>query len=103
MHEQLKPFVKGDPRINRRGRPREFNQLRTLAQQIANEDVDGVLRVEKILRALADGDAKQQQFFLEVAFGKVPPALPEEVERGPLRLTIDMRSPEAREADSDGP
>lgn len=39
------PFVKGDPRINRKGRPKGFDQLRALAQQIAAEvgatDADG--------------------------------------------------------------
>ena len=30
-------FVKGDPRINRKGRPRSFKELRDLARQIAEE------------------------------------------------------------------
>ena len=35
--KQLKPFVKGDPRINRKGRPKSFDALRSLAQEIAHE------------------------------------------------------------------
>ena len=31
------PFRKGDPRINRKGRPKSFDQLRSLAQEIAHE------------------------------------------------------------------
>ena len=75
--DNLKPFVKGDPRINRKGRPRSFDALRTLAQQIAHEPtpdvVDGhvVTRAEAILRDMA-GDPDQHQRFLEIAFGKVP-------------------------------
>ncbi len=30
-------FTKGDPRINRNGRPKSFDALRALAQEIAHE------------------------------------------------------------------
>ena len=76
-------FVKGDPRINRNGRPKSFDQLRTLAQEIAHEvarDKSGhevivsgkrATVAEMILRQMAT-DPKRQQQFIEVAFGKVP-------------------------------
>lgn len=74
-----KPFTKGDPRINRRGRPRSFDALRELAQQIAHEPtqiiVDGhkVTVAEAILRQWAQSKNPQlQRAFIEVAFGKVP-------------------------------
>jgi hypothetical protein len=34
-----KPFVKGDPRINRSGRPKSIDDLRKLAQSIGDEMV----------------------------------------------------------------
>ena len=77
-------FTKGDPRINRKGRPRSFDALRELAQQIAHEEalhkgepivVSGhkVTVSEMILRQWASSsNAQLQRAFIEVAFGKVP-------------------------------
>jgi len=80
----LKPFTKGDPRINRKGRPKSFDALRELAQQIAHEAaqtggqplvINGhtVTVAEAILRQWATSKNPQlQRAFMEVAFGKVP-------------------------------
>ena len=69
----LKPFVKGDPRINRKGRPRTFDQLRDLFQSLANEEVEHegkkITRAAYIGLIMAD---KQMKEFLEYAYGKVP-------------------------------
>lgn len=77
-------FKKSDPRINRKGRPRSFDALRELAQQIAHEAatsgggplvIDGhvVTVTEAILRKWAASQNPQlQRAFIEVAFGKVP-------------------------------
>ena len=97
------PFVKGDPRINRKGRPRNLDGLRELAQQIAHEpaQVDGkplvidghVVTVgEAILRQWAmSKDPRKQISFVEYAFGKVPQK--NEVTGGdgggPLRVVIE--------------
>ena len=79
MSEHGCPFKKGDPRINRKGRPRSFDALRELAQQIAHEPtqivMDGhkVTVAEAILRQWAQSKNPQlQRAFIEVAFGKVP-------------------------------
>jgi len=78
-------FTKGDPRINRKGRPKSFDALRTLGQQIAHEIakskdgreliIDGhkVTVTEAIMRQWATSkNPKLQQLFIEVAYGKVP-------------------------------
>jgi len=72
----LKPFVKGDLRINRRGRPQGFDLVRKLAQQISHEEVtlsngQKMSVAEAILRAWAK-DPRHQRDFIEYAFGKVP-------------------------------
>jgi hypothetical protein len=84
MNDQnLKPFKKGDVRINRKGRPKSFDALRSLAQDIAHETAkkkDGqevvidnhkVTVIEAILRQWAS-DPKRQADFMAYAFGKVP-------------------------------
>lgn len=74
------PFKKGDPRINRKGRPKTFDAIRALAQNIAH-DRSGVIDkngneltvIEAILRKWASSkDTRLQMAFVEYAYGKPP-------------------------------
>ena len=67
-------FTKNDPRINRNGRPKSFDQCRTLAQEIAHAvKENGLSTVETILQRWADSkDFIEANRFLEIAYGKVP-------------------------------
>jgi len=67
-------FLPGDKRINRRGRPKSFPQLRerVLAFLSEQDDEASNTRLETILRQLAINDPKT---LLEYGFGKVPAAL----------------------------
>ena len=80
----LKPFVKGDKRINRDGRPATAASLSALAKPIGHEvatkkngevltgpDGRPVTVIETILRQWAQ-NPKQQGDFVDRAYGKVP-------------------------------
>jgi hypothetical protein len=104
------PFTKGDPRINRKGRPKSFDTLRALTQQIANEiatangekivngDGYAVTNVEMILRQMMTQNPER---FIEIGFGKVPQ--PVELEhKGKIEITpYDYNSAIRSVTDSD--
>jgi hypothetical protein len=77
----LKNFVKGDPRINRAGRPKSFDEFRFLAQKIAHQNLtlkDGrkLTIAEALLEKCArSGEPALIKTFFEYAFGKVPDRL----------------------------
>ena len=60
--------------INRKGRPKNFDALRSLAQQIAHDALpNGMTVAEAMLKQWAGSkDARLQIQFMEIAFGKVP-------------------------------
>jgi len=74
VKDNLVPFVKGDKRINRGGRPKSFDALRKLAQKIAGERPDeaDVTRVTDMLIAMSKSkNSADRKLFLEYAYGKV--------------------------------
>ena len=79
--KNLKPFAKNDKRINRKGRPKTFDALRSLAQQIAHKEQpqkDGsfMTTAELILIDWATSKEPSLQIkFVEYAWGKVPQAI----------------------------
>jgi phage terminase large subunit len=103
-------FKKGDPRINRKGRPRSFDALRKLAQAIAHEEakdkgqeplvINGhkATVAEVIMRQWAMSRNPQlQKAFIEVAFGKTPDTVAgeeEEKDAAPLAyMPADVIAP----------
>jgi hypothetical protein len=83
--------------INRKGRPKSFDALRALAQQIAHEiivDKDGnqMTMTEAIMTKWASSiDAKLQIKFIEYAYGKVPDSVELSGPDGePLAIILDV-------------
>jgi len=93
-----KPFVKGDARINRKGRPKSFDAFRELARAIANEPADKLGEpvivndkkatvIEMILRKWAtSNNPTLVKAFVEIAYGKVPDRI--EVKSDEIRVTL---------------
>ena len=72
-NQNLKPFVKGDKRINRKGRIDNFAKFRKLAQKIGNEPLTGDEEIifSDLLRKLAKSKAPADKaLFLAYAVGK---------------------------------
>lgn len=90
-------FKKGDKRINRKGRPKTFDQLRKMVVKISHEIINPKDPIEKqltvaegIARNLAKEDPKH---FLEIAFGKVPqPVELQGSKDKPLRIVVEREN-----------
>ncbi len=105
-------FVKGDPRINRKGRPKNFDALRELAQSIAQEvakrhdkktgeivdiERDGhkVTIIEAIMLDWATSkEVAKQKAFQEIAYGKVPDKQEVELSGGIVTKVVKGVDPE---------
>lgn len=70
-----KPFVKGDKRINRQGRPLKLPDLDSLLIEVLGEQVNGKDALKVILLALrkkaASGDIRATELLLDRAYGKL--------------------------------
>jgi len=94
-----KPFVKGDERINKLGRPKGFDELRALAVSIGQEQAtkaDGtpilwnkkpVTWAEFVIRTWLT-DKRLMTEFRDTAYGKVPQKLEGTGEGGAVELVI---------------
>jgi hypothetical protein len=92
--KNLRPFKKGDPRINRSGRPKTFEELRRTADMIASELVPGpdgkmITRGELLLRSwMKSKHPHLQQCFVEYWVGKVPDRIEAEQLHPKTRLIL---------------
>lgn len=89
----LVPFTKNDPRINRLGRPRSFNVLRDLVQEVgadATKRGKSTVMLDKVRAMFKRKDASTLALLLAYGWGKPK----EEIEttiKGPIPVqVIDM-------------
>ncbi len=92
--------------INKKGRPKSFDALRALAQQIAHEpataggkpiEIDGhiVTVTEAIMRQWAQSkDPRLVQAFIQYAYGKPPDIVQGDHEGGPVVIKVKMQKPD---------
>ena len=103
MGKNSTSFVKGDPRVNRKGRPKNIDGVTALAKEIAHElaltkDGDPIVRggskvtvIEAVLRQWAQSpDFRKQQAFVAYAYGKVPDKIEHTGEDGKaIKLVVE--------------
>lgn len=72
--QNLKPFKKGDPRINREGRPQKLPAIDEVLSKVLNESgANGLMRAENIMRKMAikaETDVRAAEMIFDRAYGR---------------------------------
>jgi len=75
----LKPFTKNDPRINRKGRPKNYDLLHEIAVRLCAQpadladDPEGITKLEAIMQDWLNSKNFQKQLaVIQYAYGKTP-------------------------------
>lgn len=61
-------FKKGDPKINRKGRPKKIPALDTLLESIPESDYEAM--IQKLMAKAKAGDVRASEVLLDRAYGK---------------------------------
>lgn len=74
IFKDAKPFKKGDPRINRKGRPKQLPELKALLDEVLGEEQNGITAAKAIMMRLrteaAKGNMRAIEIMLAYAYGR---------------------------------
>lgn len=87
-----KPFVKGDPRINRKGAPKKLPELDKLLAEVLGEEKDGKTAAEAILSAIrlkaVKGDVRAAEMLMDRAYGKAKQPIDLDVNKNVIKVVM---------------
>lgn len=69
IHKDAKHFQKGDPRINRAGRPKQLPALKEMLDEVLGDKVKGITAAQAILMRLRAEATKGNMRAIEILFG----------------------------------
>lgn len=84
--KNLKPFKKGDPRINRKGAPKKLPELDVLLANLLGDEKNGMTAATAILQAMfakaLKGDVRAAELLMDRAYGKAKQTIDAELNPG---------------------
>lgn len=94
--QNLKPFKKGDERINKKGRPKKIPELDVLLNELLGTDSEPEKAkmqaiIQKLITKAANGDLKAIEIILNRVYGKETQRIQHETRMIPI-LNIDPLS-----------
>ena len=91
----LKPFQKNDPRINRKGRPKSYDLLHEIAVRLCaqpsdkDDDPEGITKLESIMQDWLNSKNFQKQLaVIQYAYGKTPEKIEVSQKQDPPHVII---------------
>ena len=81
--KNLKPFKKGDARINRKGAPKKLPELDVLLANLLGDEKNGMTAATAILQAMfakaLKGDVRAAELLMDRAYGKAKQTIDGEI------------------------
>jgi hypothetical protein len=66
-----KPFVKGDPRINRKGQPKKIPSLDAVLQDVLGDNNEMKAVIKKVINEAKKGNIRASELLLNRVYGNV--------------------------------
>ena len=66
-----KPFIKGDPRINRKGQPKKIPSLDSILSEVLGDNKEMQEVIKKVVKEAKAGNMRASELLLNRAYGNV--------------------------------